>query len=281
MRTLVALVAVGLVLAAPAWSQTADTVLVNGKILTVDERSSIQQAVAIGDGKILAVGSTADVRKLAGPKTRVIDLLGRTVIPGLIDSHLHGIRAALSFSTEVNWIGASSLVEAVGRIREAGRTMRPGAWLIVAGGWNVQQFKERRRPTQAELTAAAPDNPVYVQLGYGWAMLTPLAFKALQMAPTADGSVSGGQDTIIALFDKLPKPTFDEQVDGTKKFFRELNRLGLTGVVDPGGNNMLPESYQAVFRLWRDQRMAVRVAYALGGFTPGKEFEELKRLRQF
>src|SRR3989449_8579792 len=186
MRPLVAFVAVGLVLAPPAWSQTADIVLVNGKILTVDERSSIQQALAIGDGKILAVGSTADVRKLAGPKTRVIDLLGRTVIPGLIDSHLHGIRAALSFSTEVNWIGASSLVEAVGRIREAARAMRPGAWLIVAGGWNVQQFKERRRPTQAELMEAAPDNPVYVQLGYGWAMLTPLAYKTLTIAGEAD-----------------------------------------------------------------------------------------------
>jgi len=158
--------------------------------------------------------------------------------------------------------------------------MKPGSWLIVAGGWNVDQFKERRRPTQAELTAAAPDNPVYVQLGYGWAMLTPLAYKVLKMSSSADGSVSGSQDAIIALFDKLPKPTFDEQVDGTKKFFRELNRLGLTGVVDPGGNNMLPESYQALFKVWRDGQMTVRVAYALCGFTPGKEFEEFKSLTQ-
>src|SRR5436189_1794322 len=186
MKTLVALVAVGLVLAAPAWSQTADIVLVNGKIVTVDERSSIQQALAIGDGKILAVGSTADVRKLAGPETRVIDLQGRTVIPGLIDSHLHGIRAALSFSTEVNWIGAPSLDDALARIRDAARTMKPGAWLIVAGGWNVQQFRENRRPTQAELIAAAPNNPVYVQLGYGWAMLTPAATRALNINTEAD-----------------------------------------------------------------------------------------------
>jgi len=296
MKTLVALVAVGLVLAAPAWSQTADIVLVNGKIVTVDERSSIQQALAIGDGKILAVGSTADVRKLAGPETRVIDLLGRTVIPGLIDSHLHGIRAALSFSTEVNWIGASSLVEAVGRIREAARTMRPGAWLIVAGGWNVQQFKERRRPTQAELVEAAPDNPVYVQLGYSWAMLTPLAYKTLNVAAEADlprsgrfetdaegkrtGAVTGPQEAIIAMFDRLPKPTFDEQVEGTKKFFRELNRLALTGFVDPGGNNLFFPDYQAVLKVWRQSLMTVRVAYSLNGQTPGSEFEELKDLTQ-
>src|SRR5881296_2261366 len=173
-------------LASPVWSQTADTVLLNGKILTVDPQSSIQEAIAIREGKILAVGKTAEVRRFAGPRTRLIDLQGRTVIPGLIDSHLHAIRAALSFSTEVNWIGASSITEAVGRIREAARTRKPGSWLIVAGGWNVQQFKENRRPTQAELVAAAPNNPVYVQLGYGWAMLTPSAMKALNINAETD-----------------------------------------------------------------------------------------------
>src|SRR5206468_10558807 len=162
-----------------AWAQTADTVLLNGKILTVDQQFSTQEAVAIRDGKILAVGKTADMRKLAGPNSRVIDLRGRTVIPGLIDSHLHGIRAALSFSTEVNWIGASSIDDALGRITQAARTMKPGAWLIVAGGWNVQPFKEKRLPTQAELIAAAPNNPVYVQLGYGWALMTPPRYKAM------------------------------------------------------------------------------------------------------
>src|SRR5262245_41232541 len=149
----------------PASAQVADLVLVNGKIVTVDSRSSVQEAIAVRGGRIAAVGTTADVRKLAGPGTRVIDLQGRTVIPGLIDSHLHAIRAALSFSTEVNWIGVHTLKDAVERIRVAARTMKPGAWLIVAGGWNVQQFKENRRPTQAELLEAAPNNPVYVQLG--------------------------------------------------------------------------------------------------------------------
>jgi predicted amidohydrolase YtcJ len=280
--------------AAPARAQAPDTVLVNGKILTVDAQFSTREALAIRDGKILAVGSSADMRKLAGPRSRVIDLQGRTVIPGLIDSHLHAIRAAETFATEVNWIGAPTLVDAFGRIRDASHVMKPGAWLIVAGGWNVQQFKENRRPTQAELVAAAPDNPIYVQLGYGWAMLTPAALKALNISSDADvpaggrlekdasgkptGAISGGQGAIIALFDKLPKPTFDQQVDGTTKFFRELNRLGLTGVVDPGGNNLAPEDYQAVFRVWRDNRMTVRVAYTLCGQTPGAEFSELKNL---
>jgi predicted amidohydrolase YtcJ len=295
-KKLVLLLVVGLFLAGTAWSQTPDTVLVNGKILTVDERFSIQQALAISDGKIIAIGNTADVGKLAGPRSRMIDLQGRTVIPGLIDSHLHGIRAALSFGTEVNWIGASSVVEAVGRIRDAARTMKPGAWLIVAGGWNVQQFRERRRPTQAELIEAAPDNPVYVQLGYGWAMLTPLAWKTLNITAETDlprngkfetdaegkrtGAITGPQEAIIAMFDKLPKPTFDQQVEGTKKFFRELNRLGLTGFVDPGGNNLFFPDYQAVLKVWREGAMTVRVAYSLNGQTDGSEFEELKDLTQ-
>ena len=111
---------------------------------------------------------------------------GARSFPGLIDSHLHAIRAALSFSTEVNWIGARSIEEALGRIRKAAQTMPRGAWLIVAGGWNEQQFAERRRPTQAELEAAAPENPVYVQLGYGWAVLTDDGLRALKLAGDAD-----------------------------------------------------------------------------------------------
>jgi len=283
-----------LAFAAPVWAQTAETILINGKILTVDAQFSIQEALAVREGKILAIGKTADVRKLADSRTRVIDLQGRTVIPGLIDSHLHGIRAALSFSTEVNWIGASSLDDALGRIRQAARTMKPGAWLIVAGGWNVQQFKEKRVPTQAELIAAAPNNPAYVQLGYGWAMITPAGYKALSIVSESDlpsggrfekgsdgkptGAVVGGQNAIIALFDKLPKPSLEDEVEGTKLFFRELNRLGITGFVDPGGNNLFPADYPALLKVWRDGQMTVRVAYALNGQTAGKEFEEYQDL---
>jgi len=280
--------------ATPALAQSPDIVLVNGKIVTVDAQSSVREALAIRDGRVVALGGSAEMRALAGPRSRVIDLQGRTVIPGLIDSHLHAIRAALSFSTEVNWIGVRSLEEALGRIKDAARTMKPGAWLIVAGGWNVQQFKENRRPTQAELIAVAPGNPVYVQLGYGWSMLTPAAHKALQITSEADlpqggrlerdasgaltGAVTGAQNAIVALFDRLPRPTFGEQVEGTTKFFRELNRLGITGVGDPGGNNLTPDDYQALFTVWRQGRMTVRVAYTLCGQTPGKELDELRGL---
>jgi len=279
-----------------AGTSQAQTILLNGKILTADSQFSTVEALEVSGGRIVAVGTSANLRRMAEKGVRVIDLEGRTVIPGLIDSHMHAIRAALSFSTEVNWIGTRSLPEALNRIREASHSMPPGAWLIVAGGWNAQQFSENRRPTQAELMAAAPENPVYIQLGYGWVVMTPKALQKLNITNDADlplggklerdpdgkltGGISGAQNAIIALFDRLPIPTPDQEVEGTKKFFRELNRLGITGVVDPGGNNMTAESYQALFKVWRQRELTVRVAYTLCGITPGKEFEELKDLTQ-
>jgi len=295
MRNLAAVV-LGLMLmtAVPGRAQAPDTILVNGKILTVDNAFSTREALAIYDGRILALGTSAEIRKIATSKTRVIDLQGRTVIPGLIDSHIHAIRAGLSFGTEVNWTGVASLSEALDRIRQAASTMKPGTWLIVAGGWNTNQFKERRRPTQAELVAAAPNNPVYVQLAYGWVLMTPTGLKALQLVSDSNlpagatferdpggnltGGINGTQPAIVALFDKLPKPSLAEQVAGTKKFFRELNRLALTGVGDPGGGNFSAADYQAVFDVWRQKQMTVRVTYSLNGQTAGSEFEELQGL---
>lgn len=282
----------------PAHAQVAETILINGKILTVDRQFSTREAIAVRDGKIAAVGTTAEIRKQAGPQTRVIDLQGRTVVPGLIDSHIHAIRAGQTFGFEVNWVGAPSIAEAMNRIHEASLAKPAGSWLIVAGGWHPEQFKEKRRPTQADLVAAAPNNPVYIQQDYAWEVMTPAGFKAMNINSEADlprpgkferdasGNPTGGIlngpgfDVAIALFDKLPHPSFDDQVEGTKKFFREMNRLGVTGVGDPGGNNVTPESYQPVFKVWRQHQLTVRIAYSLCGPTDGKEFEELQGLTQ-
>ena len=126
--------------------------------------------------------------------------------------------------------------------------------------------------------------------------MTPAGLKALNISSDTDlppnskldrdaggqltGGITGGQNAIVALFDRLPKPNFDEQVEGTKKFFRELNRLGLTGIGDPGGNNVTPETYQALFKIWREHELTIRIAYSLCGFTPGSEFEEYKNITQ-
>jgi predicted amidohydrolase YtcJ len=282
--------------AGAASAETADTVLFNGKILTVDKDFSVQQALAVGRGQVLASGSSADMKKLAGNKAKLIDLGGRTVIPGLTDGHIHGIRAALTFGTEVNWIGVPTLRQALDKVREAARTQKPGSWIVVAGGWTEEQFSEKRRPTAREVTEAAPDNPVYIQHLYDWLLLTPKAMEALNIRDDADvtpggklerdadnkpsGIVIGNGNTLGKIFDKLPKPSFEQQVDGSKKFFREMNGLGITGIVDGGGVSMYPANYQAVFKLWHDRQLTLRIAYHLCAPKPGSELADLQNLTQ-
>jgi predicted amidohydrolase YtcJ len=280
----------------PARAQSADIALVNGKVLTLDERGSVAEALAVRDGNIIAVGGSAEIRALAGPSTRIVDVGGRTVIPGLIDSHMHAIRAALFYATEVNWIGTRSIPEAMARISAAAKEARPGQWIIVAGGWTEQQFAERRRPTQAEVVAAAPDHPVYIQSFYSAVLLSPAGFKALAIAGDTDvpprgkverdaqgnptGWIDGDNATITALFDRLPLPNFEESVAGTKAFFHELNRLGLTGVSDPGGFNLNAASYLPLFKVWQDRTLTVRVVFSLFAQRPGKELEDIRNLTQ-
>ena len=279
-----------------ASAQTADTVLFNGKIVTVDKDFSIREALAIGHGQILATGTSAAMKKLAGDKAKLIDLGGRTVIPGLTDGHIHGIRAALTFGTEVNWIGVTTLKEALEKIRQAAKSQKPGSWIVVAGGWTEEQFAEKRRPTPAEIAALAPDNPVYIQHLYDWLLLTPRAMEALGIREDSDvtpggklerdgegkptGVIAANGNALGKIFDKLPKPTMDQQVDGSRKFFREMNSLGITGIVDGGGVSMYPANYQAVFKLWRDKQLSVRVAYHLCAPKPGSELADLQNLTQ-
>jgi len=281
---------------ASALAQSPDLVLVNGRIATLDAKGTVAEAVAIRGERIVAVGSFAKVKPLIAKSARVIDLKGRTVVPGLIDSHMHAIRAALSFSTEVNWIGTRSVPEALNRLRDASKTRKPGDWLIVAGGWTPEQFAEKRSPTQSELAEAGGEHPVYVQLFYRWAMLNPKGFEQLGIKEDKDvppagkldrdpsgvmtGGITGNTPTITGLFARLPKPTFAEQVEGTKAFFRELNRLGLTGVIDPGGFGMSPPDYQALFTLWKDADLSLRVAYTIFAQGRGKELEDYKNLTQ-
>src|ERR1700676_4101307 len=143
---------------AAAKAQVADTVLFNGKIITGDADFSIREALAIDHGRVLSTGTSREMRKLAGENARLVDLGGRTVIPGLTDGHIHGVRAAATFGTEVNWIGVPTLKQALEKIHQAAQTQKAGSWIVVAGGWTEEQFAEKRRPNAAELVQAAPDN---------------------------------------------------------------------------------------------------------------------------
>src|SRR3954469_15418747 len=161
-----------------------DTILINGKLVVYDGAPA--QALAVRDEKIIAIGSTSRVRAMAGAETRIIDLGGRSVIPGLVDSHIHAIRAGLSYNTEVHWFGVRTLEEALGRLRTAAQKAPRGSWLIVAGGWTERQFHEDRLPTQAEIAAAAPDHQVYIQLLYRKVLLKPGGAYALGLSANPD-----------------------------------------------------------------------------------------------
>ncbi|MCK1297245.1 MULTISPECIES: amidohydrolase [unclassified Bradyrhizobium] len=278
-----------------AYAQKADLIVTNAKIVTLDPASTIAQALAVRDGKIVAVGGNDAMEVLIGPATRRVDAGGRTIIPGLIDSHIHAVRAGLTYATEVNWIGAKTIPEAMERLRQAA-TARPASWIIVAGGWSELQFAEKRRPTLAEVMSAVLDNPAYIQLFYSAVLMTPKAQQALGMSadqlpagitaePAASGDTTGWFNgsivSISALFDRLPRPNFDENVAGTRQFFTELNRLGVTGIVDPGGFSIYPSHYAALQKLWRDKSLSVRVAFSLFAQNVGAEFEEYKTLTPF
>jgi predicted amidohydrolase YtcJ len=277
-----------------AHAQSADTILLDGKIVVYDGEPA--QALAVRDGKIAAIGSSAEIRALAGPVTRVVDLGGRTVIPGLIDSHIHAIRAGLTYTTEVQWIGVRTLAGALDRIRDKARTTPKGAWLVVAGGWTDRQFAEDRRPTQSEIAAAAPDRHVYVQELYSRVLLDPGGYDALGIARNPDlaarvtierdkdgrptGWLTGDNRTISDLYNLLPRPTFAQKVEGTRAFFRALNAAGLTGVLDPGGYNLPVADYQPLFQVWREHGLTLRVRYSLCAPRRGHELEDFKDLTQ-
>lgn len=282
--------------AGAARAQIADTVLFNGKVLTVDQDFSVREALAIDHGRVLATGTSQDMQKLASANARLIDLGGRTVVPGLTDGHIHGVRAAATFGAEVNWIGVPTLKQALDKVRQAAQTQKPGSWIIVAGGWTEEQFEEKRRPTPAEIMQAAPDHPVYIQHLYDWLLLSPKAMQILNINDDADvtpggrlergadqkptGIVIGNGNALGKIFDRVPRPNLDEQVEGSKKFFREMNSLGITGIVDGGGVSMYPANYQPLFKLWRDKQLTVRVAYHLCAPKPGSELADLQNLTQ-
>src|ERR1700687_2187009 len=175
----------------PDSATTADMILHNGKIATQDNRRSFAQAAAIKDGTFIAVGSDQDVLKLRGDGTQVIDVSGRTVIPGLNDSHLHLIRSGLSYNMELRWDGVPSLADALRMLKEQARRTPPPQWVRVVGGWTEFQFAERRMPTLAEINAVAPDTPVFVLHLYDRALLNQAALRACGYTKDTPAPVGG------------------------------------------------------------------------------------------
>ena len=278
----------GLGAAAPA-----DLVLLHGKVVTVDSRFSIAQAIAIGQERIAAVGTDAQIEQYVGPRTRVIDLHGRTVIPGLIDSHIHAIRAGLTYDYEVHWDRVTSLAEGLRMLREQAARTPPGTWVVVAGGWHESQFAERRLPTMADLDAASADHPLWVQRLYERAIMNHAAVRTLEITAETPNPPGGevlkdpsGQPTgvvtgfggINAYYFKIPRPPLEEQIASTRDWFRELNRLGLTGVGDVAGGGLIwPRDYQAVTALHDRGELTLRVRWYMQPNRPGGEMDVIRQ----
>ncbi len=271
----------------------ADLILANGRIATQDDRQSFVNALAIKDGRVHATGDAAAVMAYRGAATRVVELNGRTVIPGLIDSHSHPIRGGLSYNLELRWDGVPSLADAMRMLREQARRTPPNHWVRVIGGWSEFQFTERRMPTLEELNAAAPDTPVFVLHLYASAMLNRAALRAVGYTRDTPDPPAGeiqrdkaGNPTglllarpnafiLYATLAKGPKLPYEQQLNSTRQFMRELNRLGVTSVIDAGGGfQNYPQDYQVVTELHKNDQLTVRLAANLFTQRPREELAD-------
>jgi predicted amidohydrolase YtcJ len=269
---------------------SADLILRNGRFTTLDRSNPAADAVAVASGVFTSVGRDEDVMRLAEPSTRIIDLKGRCVLPGLIDNHLHIIRGGLNFNMELRWDGVRSLADAMAMLKRQVAITPPPQWVRVVGGFTAHQFEEKRLPTIEEINAAAPDTPVFLLHLYDRALLNAAALRAVgytkdtpdppagEIVRDASGNPTGlliakpNAGILYATLAKGPKLPFEYQLNSTRHFMRELNRLGVTGAIDAGGGfQNYPEDYAVIQKLVEDDQLTVRIAYNLFTHKPKGE----------
>ncbi|MES2185831.1 MAG: amidohydrolase [Pseudomonadota bacterium] len=270
-----------------------DLILHHGHFTTLNRGQPTASAVAVTGGVFTHVGDTHALLPLAGPRTRVIDLQGRSVLPGLIDNHTHVIRGGLNYNMELRWDGVRTLADAMGMLkRQVANTPAP-QWVRVVGGFTEHQFAEKRLPSIAELNAVAPDTPVFILHLYDRALLNGAALRAVgytKDTPAPPGGEivrdSAGNPTglllakpnasiLYATLGKGPRLPLDYQVNSTRHFMRELNRLGVTGVIDAGGGSQnYPDDYQVVQQLAAAGQLTIRFAYNLFTQKPKQERDD-------
>ncbi|MGH8089692.1 MAG: amidohydrolase family protein, partial [Stenotrophomonas sp.] len=266
----------------------------NARITTLDPRLPQADALAVVDGRIAAIGVEADVRAgLTG--ATVIDAGGRRLVPGLNDSHTHLIRGGLNYNLELRWDGLRSLSDAMAMLKAQVDNTPAPQWVRVVGGFTAEQFIEKRLPTLAELNAIAPDTPVFLLHLYDRALLNRAALRACgydrntpdppggQIARDSLGNPTGlllAKPNALILYATLakgPRLPIEYQANSTRHFMRELNRLGITSVIDAGGGfQNYPEDYQVIEQLHRDGELTVRIAYNLFTQKPKEELTDFK-----
>ncbi|MBI1685694.1 amidohydrolase [Caulobacter hibisci] len=270
-----------------------DLILRNGRFTTLDRSNPNVEAVAVTGGRFSAVGTETEVMALAGSETRVVDLKGRRVLPGLIDNHLHIIRGGLNFNMELRWDGVRSLADAMGMLKRQVAITPPPQWVRVVGGFTEHQFAEKRLPTIEELNAVAPDTPVFILHLYDRALLNAAALRVIgytkdtpeppggQIVRDSQGEPTGlllakpNAQILYATLAKGPKLPFDYQVNSTRHFMRELNRLGVTGAIDAGGGfQNYPDDYEVIQKLADENQLTIRLAYNLFTQKPKGEKDD-------
>jgi predicted amidohydrolase YtcJ len=270
----------------------ADTLIVNGRVATLDPRRLSAEAIAIKGDRILALGSAAELDYLKDANTRVIDAGRRTIIPGLNDAHTHFIRGGLTYTNEVRWDGVTSLAEGMRRVREQAQRTPPPHWVQVIGGWTWAQFAEKRLPTLEEINAATGDTPCMIMHLYDRAWLNRAAIRVLgwdKEIPKLFGGVverdAGGNATgvvnsttslasLVSVWLRVPRLSPEEQIVSTRHFMREHNRLGVTSLIDAGGGGQnFPDNYAAIAKLAADDQLTLRIGYELFAQAPGKELD--------
>ncbi|WP_103871778.1 amidohydrolase [Bosea lathyri] len=272
---------------------TADLIFHSGLITTLDRSNPTASAVAIKDGRFLAVGGEAEVMAHAGPDTKLVDLKGKRALPGLIDNHLHIIRGGLNFNMELRWDGVRSLADAMNMLKRQVAVTPAPQWVRVVGGFTEHQFTEKRLPTIDEINAVAPDTPVFLLHLYDRALLNGAALRAVgytkdtpnppggEITRDANGNPTGlllarpNAGILYSTLSKGPKLPFDYQVNSTRHFMRELNRLGVTGAIDAGGGfQNYPDDYAVIQKLADENQLTVRLAYNLFTQKPKQEKED-------
>ncbi|WP_246269296.1 amidohydrolase [Chitinophaga oryzae] len=277
-------------------NKKADLVLYNGKIHTVDPSNPRATAVAISDGRFVAVGDDQVILQQYGAAGTVqIDLKGKRVIPGLNDSHIHLIRGGLNYNLELRWDGVPSLSDALAMLKKQVAVTPSPQWVRVVGGWTEHQFAEKRMPTLEELNTIAPDTPVFIMHLYDRAFLNRAALRAVGFTkdtPAPPGGIiekdRNGEPTGLILASpnamilystlaKGPRLSYEHQVNSTRHFMTELNRFGITSVIDAGGGfQNYPDDYQVISELHQKQQLTVRIAYNLFTQRPKQELEDFK-----
>jgi predicted amidohydrolase YtcJ len=274
-------------------SRQADQVFLNGLVWpgsgTVGPEPT---ALATAGGRVLAYGSDADMRELAGPDTRIVDLQRRRLIPGLIDGHMHATRAGATWGSELHWTGVPDVATALSTIRDAANRAKPGEWIRAIGGWHPCQFSDAREPTKAELDEAAGQHPTYVQALYEVAVLNTAAIRASGLDKLTEDPPGGrierdpvtgeptgrihGMGAFTFCLNAIEPPDPAGQRQSTMAMFADLHASGLTGIVDPGGFGMAPGRYDPLFDLWRSRELSMRMRLFLSAVDPGQEHAQLE-----